>query len=62
MADERKQDDPSEVYTEEMKAEHLARLEEKWDEMENEPSEAPGFEGATPRKLAKALFGLGRKR
>lgn len=61
MADERKKDDPSEVYTEEMKAEDLARLKKKWDEMEDQPSQAPGFEGATPRKLARALFKLGRK-
>lgn len=48
-------------YTEDMKAEDRARLEKAWDEMENEMAEAPGFEGATPRKLARALFNLGRK-
>ena len=36
-------------------------LKEKWDALEDQPSEAPGFEGATPRKLVRALFNLGRK-
>ena len=59
MADKRKERE--DVMTSEEKAEAKARLEEAWDEMEERPSEAPGFEGATPRKLARALFRLGRK-
>ena len=47
--------------TPEEKAEAKARLEKAWDELEERPSEAPGFDGATPRKLARALFDLGRK-
>ena len=36
------------VMTKEEKAEAKARLKEAWDEIENNPSEAAGFEGATP--------------
>ncbi len=59
MTDKRKERE--DVMTPEEKAEAKARLEEAWDEMENRPSEAPGFDGATPRKMARALFKLGRK-
>lgn len=34
---------------------------DKWDTLEDEPSEAPGLEGVAPRKLATALCSLGRK-
>ena len=60
MTEERKERE--DVMTPEEKAEAKARLEEAWDEMEERPSEAPGFDGATPRKLARTLFNLGRKR
>ena len=32
------------------------RLEQAWSEKYDVPSEAPGFEGATPQALARALF------
>lgn len=59
MTEEQKERE--DVMTPEEKADAKARLEEAWDELEEQPSEAPGFEGATPRKLARALFNLGRK-
>ncbi len=59
MTEERKERE--DVMTPEEKADAKARLEEAWDELEEQPSEAPGFEGSTPRKLARALFNLGRK-
>ena len=43
-------------------AEMWARLEESWSAQWDGPSKAPGFAGATPRKLAKALFKLGREK
>ena len=61
MTDKRKEGEDVMTPEEKAEAKAKARLEEKWDEMEEEPSEAPGFEGATPRKLARALFNLGRK-
>ena len=43
MAGKRKERE--DVMTPEEKAEAKARLKKAWDELENEPSEAPGFEG-----------------
>lgn len=37
------------------------RLAKSWSEQYDVPSEAPGFEGATPQELARALLNLGRK-
>ena len=59
MTDERKEREH--VRTPEDKAEAKVRLEKAWDALEDQPSRAPGFDGATPRKLARALFNLGRK-
>ena len=44
------------VLTEADEAERQARLERAWSEKYDMPSEAPGFEGATPQALARALF------
>ena len=63
MSDDKrhKEKERDDVMTSDDKAEVKARLEKAWDALEDQPSTAPGFEGATPRKLAKALFNLGRK-
>ena len=44
------------VLTEADEAEVQARLEQAWSEKYDVPSEAPGFEGATPQALARVLF------
>jgi len=43
------------VLTEADEAEVQPRLERSWSEKYDVPSQAPGFEGATPQALAKAL-------
>ena len=42
-------------------AEVTVRVEREWDAFEEAPSDVPGFEGATPRKLARAPLNLGRR-
>ena len=44
------------ILTEADEAEVQAQLERAWSEKYDVPSEAPGFEGATPQDLARALF------
>ena len=61
MTEERKKREDMMTPEEKAEADAKARRAEKWDAVEERPSEAPGFEGATPRKLARALFNLGRK-
>ena len=51
-----KEKEREDVMTSEEKAEVKARLEKAWDALEDRPSE-----GAAPRKLARALFNLGRR-
>ena len=57
---ENKTDKDDGVFMPSMKAEDLARLKKAWGEQWDHPSEAPGFEGATPQALARALFNFGK--
>lgn len=56
MTDEPKNGEDGAAVPEADESAEARGLEVAWDELEEEPSEAPGFEGATPRALARALF------
>lgn len=61
MSEKNVTDEDAGEFTPEMKAEVRERLEKSWSEKWDQPSEAPGFEDATPQILAKVLFRLVKK-